>query len=289
MTTPSYTFNARFSQPGVVKPDGYLDPTGRTQRVFRHADHKFEWTTEEFTSWCKAMGKEWGYTVEVGCIGFPLEKDPWGRDEELGGASQVAAFRRVDDHSSGVSRKLRSRATYDAVGRDHHRLFIAHRFSAHPQAGSPRSVEEIRVALTRTFEEWGETVLRVEDLWFAKDIAMLCGGSTRVLIQVAEDDLQLSLQKVAGQPKGKWTVRFLGEVQCPGSQWHPAQNRVSQEIQMMVKENTETEEELDVLSCSSDSGICMSSDQANSWTYKEHDWWTQDEVVVDDWSCSWAK
>ena len=96
ITTPSYTFNARFTAPDAPRSarSGYLDPTKRTDRIFRHHDHKFEWTPEEFTAWCNAVGETWGYDVEVSGVGKAAGKDEWGRDEALGYASQVAAFKR---------------------------------------------------------------------------------------------------------------------------------------------------------------------------------------------------
>ncbi|KAG2127628.1 uncharacterized protein EDB93DRAFT_1340943 [Suillus bovinus] len=54
VTTPSYGFNAHFSPPGLTNTaTGFPDPTKRTDRVFRHHDHKFEWTVEEFQEWCR--------------------------------------------------------------------------------------------------------------------------------------------------------------------------------------------------------------------------------------------
>ncbi|KAI0714296.1 hypothetical protein C8T65DRAFT_738763 [Cerioporus squamosus] len=99
LTTPSYTFNARFTAPDAPASArcGWRDPTGRTARVFRHHDHKFEWTVEEFGAWCAAVAEDWGYELaEVGGVGRAQETDEWGRDEALGWASQVAAFRRRD-------------------------------------------------------------------------------------------------------------------------------------------------------------------------------------------------
>ncbi|KAK7032263.1 hypothetical protein VNI00_013222 [Paramarasmius palmivorus] len=95
LTTPSYTFNARFTPPDTRRT-GFLDPTGRTDRVFRHDDHKFEWTVEEFNEYCVKEAKEWGYEVQTGDVGRAMEADPYERDGELGGASQVAIFRRID-------------------------------------------------------------------------------------------------------------------------------------------------------------------------------------------------
>ncbi|KAG0691851.1 hypothetical protein DFH29DRAFT_883593 [Suillus ampliporus] len=64
--------------------------------VFRHHDHKFEWTIKEFWEWCKGVAQEWEYNVDMTMIGHAQEKDERGQDEELGGASQVAAFKRLE-------------------------------------------------------------------------------------------------------------------------------------------------------------------------------------------------
>ncbi|EKM58234.1 uncharacterized protein PHACADRAFT_116997, partial [Phanerochaete carnosa HHB-10118-sp] len=91
ITTPSYDYNARFTAPDAPPSArrGFPDPTGRTNRIFRHHDHKFEWTVQEFRVWCEAAAREWGYDVTVSGVGRAQEKDKWGRDDELGSASQV--------------------------------------------------------------------------------------------------------------------------------------------------------------------------------------------------------
>ncbi|KAI6042580.1 hypothetical protein EDC04DRAFT_2658985 [Pisolithus marmoratus] len=263
MTTPSYTFNARFSPPGVRDPMGHADPTGRTDRVFRHADHKFEWTAGEFTNWCATVSKEWGYTVEVGSVGYPLDKDPWGRDKQAGGASQVAEFKRMDDTNSKRKRERRIRTLHAAQleKKDPHRLVVTHHFTAHPQAGCPHQLEEISAAFIRTFESWGESVLRVEDLWFSGDIAVLCGGSVELLIEMAERDSRLHLQRIAGQRKGNWTIELQGGVQRPKDDWSAA--RISQQEEVSMEEDQEHP---------LDSGAGMTA-----WPNGEGDAWREDE------------
>ena len=246
MTTPSYTFNARFSPPGRSDPVGHADPTGRTDRVFRNSDHKFEWTTEEFARWCAAVSKEWGYTVEVGSVGVALEEDPWDRDKQLGGASQVAAFRRKDDSNSKRKRERRVRMMYDGVARkEPHRLVVSYQFAAHPQAGHPSGLEEITSAVLHTFEVWGESVLRVEDLWFSKDIDLLCGGWIELLIEVAEKDTRLRLQRVPGQAKGNWTVELIGGVQRRQDIWSTSRRPQHEEIEEVNMSEDGESEELD--------------------------------------------
>ncbi|CDO74989.1 hypothetical protein BN946_scf184945.g61 [Trametes cinnabarina] len=96
LTTPSYTFNSRFTAPDAPMEarSGWPDPTKRTSRIFRHPDHKFEWTVKEFADWCKTVAEEWGYNVELGGVGKAHEVDQWGRDEALGFASLTAMFKR---------------------------------------------------------------------------------------------------------------------------------------------------------------------------------------------------
>jgi len=272
MTTPSYTFNARFSPPGRSDPVGHADPTGRTDRVFRNSDHRFEWTTEEFARWCAAVSKEWGYTVEVESVGVPLEEDPWGRDKQFGGASQVAAFRRKDDSNSKKKRERRVRMMYDGVAtKEPHRLVASHQFTAHPQAGHPSGLEQITSAVLHTFEAWGDSVLRVEELWFSKDIDLLCGGWIELLIEVVEKDTRLRLQRVPGQPKGNWTVELIGGVQRRQVSWSTSSRKPRyleiEEVNMDDDEELDTEMSISLY----DEGIIQWGNETSQ-DEPTHDW-----------------
>jgi 3' terminal RNA ribose 2'-O-methyltransferase Hen1 len=72
MTTPNREYN--------VLLDG-LKPG-----ALRHADHRFEWTREEFMEWAESIVTKWGYSVELRGIG--PEKD------HVGSPSQMAVFKR---------------------------------------------------------------------------------------------------------------------------------------------------------------------------------------------------
>ncbi len=76
ITTPNAEYNARF---------GNL-PAGK----FRHKDHRFEWSREEFAVWANAVAERHGYRVRFRPIG---DDDP-----ALGPPTQMAAFSR--DRSS---------------------------------------------------------------------------------------------------------------------------------------------------------------------------------------------
>jgi len=70
ITTPNSEFNVKFE--GL--PPGQL----------RHSDHRFEWTRDEFGSWCTRQCERFGYEVEYHAIG---DEDP-----ALGPPTQLALF-----------------------------------------------------------------------------------------------------------------------------------------------------------------------------------------------------
>lgn len=211
VTTPSYTFNARFSPPGTKKSNGFPDPTKRTDRVFRHHDHKFEWTVEEFRKWCEGVAREWEYDVDMATIGHAQEKDNWGRDEELGGASQVALFRRLDGEVRNTMREENSvRMRARSKSQIEHHLLAVHHHDAHFRAGQRISADEIVEAVVNMFEEWGEAEVRLEELWFVESIGVMCGGWVEVLIEAIEGSAKLRLQRSTNQRRGDWPVLLVG-------------------------------------------------------------------------------
>jgi 3' terminal RNA ribose 2'-O-methyltransferase Hen1 len=72
VTTPNSEYNVRF--PSL--------PAG----VFRHPDHRFEWTRAEFRAWADDVCATYGYTVDVRPVGSV--------DPEVGAPTQLALFRR---------------------------------------------------------------------------------------------------------------------------------------------------------------------------------------------------
>ena len=55
VTTPNREYNVNFQ--------------GLPAGAFRHADHRFEWTREEFRAWCARQGERFGYSVEYSPVG----------------------------------------------------------------------------------------------------------------------------------------------------------------------------------------------------------------------------
>lgn len=220
ITTPSYTFNARFTSPNVSERSGYPDPTGRTNRIFRHHDHKFEWTLAEFKGWYEDAAEEWGYNVVVGTIGRALEKDPWGREEECGGASQVAEFTRRDGSEFVEMRKTKSAVRLEAAKGKEHELLKTHQHTAHANSQRPvASLREISEAARLKMEQLEESLMRFEELWFEPEIAVLCGGWIELLMDAVEEDERLILQKRGSAKRDVWRVELVGGVQKKESLW----------------------------------------------------------------------
>jgi 3' terminal RNA ribose 2'-O-methyltransferase Hen1 len=72
VTTPNVEYNVRFE----------TLPAGR----LRHRDHRFEWTRQEFQSWCAGIADRHGYHVRFLPIGT--------EDAEVGAPTQMAVFQR---------------------------------------------------------------------------------------------------------------------------------------------------------------------------------------------------
>ncbi|KAJ8519044.1 hypothetical protein ONZ45_g3970 [Pleurotus djamor] len=212
VTTPSYTFNARFTPPDAPRSarKGYPDPTGRTDRVFRHDDHKFEWTLEEFKTWCTTVAEEWGYDVEVSSIGRSQEIDPYGRDESLGGASQVAAFRRKDGsiERRDAARNMVDRLWEEQQSRGHqkqpHTLYASEKHAAHPRSEKASSLQEISQAVKERMEEEREAFVRFEEAWFDPEISTLCGGEEGSCYGEGESSEEKDWESTAAEGDVSW-------------------------------------------------------------------------------------
>jgi 3' terminal RNA ribose 2'-O-methyltransferase Hen1 len=70
LTTPNREYNVKWETLGA----------GR----FRHPDHRFEWTRQEFHDWAKSIAARFGYTVRFVAVGL--------EDEQLGSPTQMSVF-----------------------------------------------------------------------------------------------------------------------------------------------------------------------------------------------------
>lgn len=81
LTTPNAEYNALFE--------------GLPAGALRHADHRFEWTREQFRSWAQDLAKRHGYAVALEGVG--------PADPDLGCPTQMAVFTRLDPSRLGPS------------------------------------------------------------------------------------------------------------------------------------------------------------------------------------------
>ncbi|KAG8781082.1 hypothetical protein FRC16_002944, partial [Serendipita sp. 398] len=204
ITTPGYEFNQLFSRPESPSNHdstngrywGLPDPTKRTSRLFRHNDHKFEWTRAEFRSWCEKNAQTWGYAVEVSGVGTSLEPDLWGRDKDLieDGvplyATQTAVFRRYRER--GEHRLLYEQQAIHELQRilgdrtTKHQLVVERVYEGNldPGKGMPTAMshETILELVKNALSEWiGCGEAEIADLWNIDAISIACRGSLEVL------------------------------------------------------------------------------------------------------------
>ena len=215
LTTPSYTFNARFTAPDAPPSarSGWRDPTRRTERVFRHPDHQFEWTVDEFRAWCERAAGEWGYELmEIGGVGRAVEEDEWGRDAEVGWASQGAAFRRREGREWDARRAERwaerealcgdGDGDGDGAG-EAHRLLATHQHPAHELSGRPQRLADVGALVVAKMVRFRETALSLNEVWFEPEVERACGGWIDWLVRAIQAHEGLALLK---KPLGPGTV-----------------------------------------------------------------------------------
>jgi len=175
---------------------------------------------DEFREWCQKVALEWDYDVQISSVGRAIEVDEWGRDEELGGATSVAVFRRL--HSEG--REAKAREVYNGLQRhgEPHKLLATHIHLAHPDAEKPKPLNEIGLAVKKKMEEFREAFMRVEEIWFEQDIAILCGGWIEMLVRAVEESEFLILKRDGEDMKkdrGAWAIELVGGVANPKELW----------------------------------------------------------------------
>lgn len=177
--------------------------------------------------WCDAAAREWGYSIDVGSVGRAMEVDEWGRDEELGGASLVAVFRREDGVGGDQGREEKGRRVLESLGLNgkKHELLATHHHNAHPRSGKVGSMKEIGEAVKAKMEGYREAFMRLEELWFEQEISVLCGGWIEVLVRAVEEYEGLGLKRkgedgeVGTKGRSTWVVELVGGVRDPMVFW----------------------------------------------------------------------
>ncbi|KAF9973359.1 Small RNA 2'-O-methyltransferase [Actinomortierella ambigua] len=98
ISTPNAEFNVHFPNLRYGTPES----------TFRHWDHRFEWTRQEFQQWCKQAADFYGYSVEFSGVGAIDDVEP-----PEGYCSQIAVLKRSDTTRS--SQSLVPSTPYDLI------------------------------------------------------------------------------------------------------------------------------------------------------------------------------
>lgn len=151
-----------------------------------HSDHKFEWTTEEWTNYCTDSATNFGYSVEIDGIGLAVEPDPWHREDRLGFASHVALFRRLDSCTPRIARPdlINFAATSQLILRAKH-IHEPHPLS-YPELALPSNLDEVRNAVKEAMTANRNGTLTFNDLWKYGEISLKCKGDIGALVRAFE-------------------------------------------------------------------------------------------------------
>jgi len=224
----------------------------------------------------------------MGDVGRPLEDDPWGRDETCGGASLVVSFRRKADHEENREMKGRIALVALGLGSQTPELLATHQHAAHPMSRrgpTADSLKEIGNMVKARMEQYREAFMTIEEIWFEKDVAVLCGGWIEVLLHAIEEyDEGLRLLKPGeGQEKG-WTVELVGGIHDPRSPWSLEPGETSADLipeNWIPGEDDDSEDDWRQSSASTSTG----ADGDISWNESEDDE-ENPRTVVDVWDQS---
>ncbi|WP_058042289.1 3' terminal RNA ribose 2'-O-methyltransferase Hen1 [Streptomyces roseifaciens] len=88
VTTPNVEYNVRWE----TLPAGHV----------RHADHRFEWTREEFRAWASGVAERYGYEVAYAAVGPD--------DPEVGPPTQMGVFTRTENDRNDRNDKKQEKA-----------------------------------------------------------------------------------------------------------------------------------------------------------------------------------
>ncbi|OCF57476.1 hypothetical protein L486_04934 [Kwoniella mangroviensis CBS 10435] len=196
VTTPNFDFNAKF--PRAEEHDfakkGFVDPTGRTDRVFRHSDHKLEMTSAEFRGWAEAEAANWGYDVEVSGVGLSSHPSYYPSDDPSQPgqpiyASQTAIFRLATGLPLRSPRSVRTVELpfMPNSGESSHSHKLAGRFihpANAPGDGKRTSQNEVITTVKECYQNWNIDEVSVDELWGVHEVSGRCAGSKRYLVSV---------------------------------------------------------------------------------------------------------
>jgi small RNA 2'-O-methyltransferase len=155
-------------------------------KITSHSDHKFEWTPEEWTTFFTESASKFGYAVEVGGVGLAVEPDPWNREDNLGYASQVALFRRLD--SSAPQAGCLDHVNFATMPR--HVLLARHVHELHPlslkELALPPNLDQVREAVKEVMSDNSKRTLTFNEIWSHGAISLRCKGDVGALVRAFE-------------------------------------------------------------------------------------------------------
>ncbi|KAH8923379.1 hypothetical protein BT69DRAFT_1242250 [Atractiella rhizophila] len=209
VTTPNYAFNSFFPPTFDLEFSAHRcpDPTGRTDRVFRNEDHKFEWYPSEFAEWARTTADRHDYDVTLTGVGdlgayygelwtdelddqfkqLVLQDQRCGTEEERKMlnrhnffATQIAVFQPVVTNEP--ARSPRSTRTVPlpflvpSVPLNAHQLLVTYQHRAHRSADHPLPHTQIRDAVKTHLHLVGECSVSLRDLWSVHAVRQAAGG-----------------------------------------------------------------------------------------------------------------
>jgi len=140
-----------------------------------------------------------------------MEEDEWGRDSELGYATQTAVFTRLDGKKYERSRADNAQG-YLQVSQQGAEPLAKHLHTPHPVATSPHQSNETILELIKAEIDRGEeNKILLRYLWIEEDICCVCSGRIGVLIdaiKAAENVLRLHVTDPGA--KEDWVVELIG-------------------------------------------------------------------------------
>lgn len=196
LTCQNFDFNSKFPDHDALHNDcgkrGFADPTGRTDRVFRHSDHKCEMTAAEFENWAIAAAGDWGYHVEIGGVGISNKPSYYPEKEGQSAKPVYATHTAIFRLDTGVAlRSPRSMRTVElpfmrgANEAAHpHRLAAKyiHPVTAEKAPGAPLSPQQVSAVVKEAFSGISVPQISLAEAWGLPGIAAACGGSQRHLV-----------------------------------------------------------------------------------------------------------
>jgi hypothetical protein len=182
----------------------------------------------------------------VGGVGKTLQVDEWGRDDDLGFASQTALFRRIESDEAAASRDAALHDAQVAIMRKpnpaKHTLLAAYLHKAHPSARHPLSIDKIGHLVEVEMLSYREEDMLIRDLWNIPILATSCGGWIGVLLEAVATHPALTLIPDKSQPRSEWGVHCDGIVPAPSAdirrQSSESPRRESMEEEERMKEAT---------------------------------------------------